>query len=194
MNDREFDALLESAAPELPPDDVARDVTPWRRAIGNILGGSAMCSITLNFFCLNYLLPTIGVILQLLGFRPLRRENRWFRACWLLTVLRAALFLPCIVLNATIYSNAVYASSVGTALTYGMLAVQMLLFFCFWQALRTMQKKAGTGGPRRLRRSAAHLVCGGPRAGLCPVQRSAARPCNARLLYSHSAQSLPSLP
>ena len=63
MNDREFDALLESAAPELPPDDVARDVTPWRRAIGNILGGSAMCSITLNFFCLNYLLPTIGVIL-----------------------------------------------------------------------------------------------------------------------------------
>ena len=144
MNDREFDALLESAAPELPPDDVARDVTPWRRAIGNILGGSALCSITLNFFCLNYLLPTIGVILQLLGFRPLRRENGWFRACWLLAVLRAALFLPCIVLNATIYSNAVYASSVGTALTYGTVAVQMLLFFCFWRALRAVRQKAGT--------------------------------------------------
>ena len=143
MNDREFDALLESAAPELPPDDVARDVTPWRRAIGNILGGSAMCSITLNFFCLNYLLPTIGVILQLLGFRPLRRENGWFRACWLLAVLRAALFLPCIVLNATIYSNAVYASSVGTALTYGTVAAQLLLFFCFWRALRAVQQKAG---------------------------------------------------
>ena len=144
MNDREFDALLESAAPELPPDDVARDVTPWRRAIGNILGGSALCSITLNFFCLNYLLPTIGVILQLLGFRPLRRENRWFRACWLLAVLRAALFLPCIVLNATIYSNAVYASSVGTALTYGTVAAQLLLFFCFWRALRAVRQKAGT--------------------------------------------------
>ena len=144
MNDREFDALLESAAPELPPDDVARDVTPWRRAIGNILGGSALCSITLSFFCLNYLLPTIGVILQLLGFRPLRRENRWFRACWLLAVLRAALFLPCIVLNATIYSNAVYASSVGTALTYGTVAAQLLLFFCFWRALRAVRQKAGT--------------------------------------------------
>ena len=179
MNDREFDALLESAAPELPPDDVARDVTPWRRAIGNILGGSALCSITLNLLAMNYLLPAIGVILQLLGFRPLRRENRWFRACWLLAVLRAALFLPCIVLNATIYSNAVYASSVGTALTYGTVAAQLLLFFCFWRALR---------------RGAANLVCGGPRAGLCPVQRSAARPCDARLLYSHSAQPLPSLP
>ena len=120
MNDREFDALLESAAPELPPADSARDHPPSPRPI--------------------------RVILQLLGFRPLRRENRWFRACWLLAVLRAALFLPCIVLNATIYSNAVYASSVGTALTYAMLAVQMLLFFCFWQAFRTMQKKAGTGG------------------------------------------------
>ena len=63
MNDREFDALLESAAPELPPDDVARDVTPWRRAIGNILGGSALCSITLNLLAMNYLLPAIGVIL-----------------------------------------------------------------------------------------------------------------------------------
>ena len=144
MNDREFDALLESAAPELPPDDVAWDVTPWRRAIGRILVGSALCAITLNFFCLNYLLPTIGVILQLLGFRPLRRENRWFRACRLLAVLRAALFLPCIVLNATIYSNAVYASSVGTALTYATVAAQLLLFFCFWRALRAAQQKAGT--------------------------------------------------
>ena len=149
MNDREFDALLESAAPELPPDDVARDVTPWRRAIGNILGGSAMCSITLNFFCLNYLLPTIGVILQLLGFRPLRRENRWFRACWLLAVLRAALFLPCIVLNATIYSNAVYASSVGTALTYGTVAAQLLLFFCFWRALRAVRARGAARLPPR---------------------------------------------
>lgn len=146
MNEREFDALLESAAPELPPDDVAREVTPWRRAMENILGGSAMCAITLNLLAMNYLLPTIGVILQLLGFRPLRRENGWFRACWLLAILRAALFLPCIVLNATIYGTAVLASPAGTALTYAMLAVQMLLFFCFWQALRTTQKKAGTGG------------------------------------------------
>ena len=45
MNDREFAALLESAAPELPPDDVARDVTPWRRAIGNILGGAVLPDI-----------------------------------------------------------------------------------------------------------------------------------------------------
>ena len=144
MNDREFDALLASAAPELPPDDVARDVTPWHRAISRILGGSALCAITLNFFCLNYLLPTIGVILHLLGFRPLRRENRWFRACWLLAVLRAALFLPCIVLNATIYSQTVYASSVGTALTYATVTAQLLLFFCFWRALRAAQQKAGT--------------------------------------------------
>ena len=144
MNEREFDALLESAAPELPPDDVAREVTPWRRAMGNILGGSAMCAITLNLLAMNYLLPTIGVILQLLGFRPLRRENGWFRACWLLAILRAALFLPCIVLNATIYGTAALSSPAGTALTYAMLAVQMLLFFCFWRALRATQRQSGT--------------------------------------------------
>ena len=55
-------------------------------------------------------------------------------------------------------------------------------------------EKGGDRRGRRPRSRAAHLVCGGPRAGLCPVQRSAARPCDARLLYSHSAQPLPSLP
>lgn len=37
MNDREFDALLESAgARSFRPDERRTDVTPWRRAIGNI--------------------------------------------------------------------------------------------------------------------------------------------------------------
>ena len=194
MNDREFDALLESAAPELPPDDVARDVTPWRRAIRKYSRRQRLCSITLNLLALNYLLPTIGVILQLLGFRPLRRENRWFRACWLLAVLRAALFLPCIVLNATIYSNAVYASSVGTALTYGTVAAQLLLFFCFWRALRTVRNK---GGDRRGAGSAAALLIWYAAViALAYVQYSGLLlgACDARLLYSHSAQPLPSLP
>lgn len=143
MTEHEFDRLLETAAPELPPDDIAAEVTPWRRAIGYILGGSAMCAITLNFLSLNVILPTIGVILQLIGFRSLRRENGWFRTCWLLAVLRAVLYLPCVVLNATIYSSAVYASPAGAVLTYGMVVIQLLLFFCFWRALLTVQRRAG---------------------------------------------------
>ena len=88
MTDRDFDKLMEEALPELPPDDVVAEITPWRRAMGYIIGGSGLCSITLNFLNLNLLLPLIGVLCQLLGFRALRRENRWFGLCWWCAAIR----------------------------------------------------------------------------------------------------------
>ena len=68
-----FDELLEESLPALPPEDVAAEVTPWRRAMRRVLVGMALCTVTLNFLCLNYLLPAIGMALTLLGFRALRR-------------------------------------------------------------------------------------------------------------------------
>ena len=48
MNEHDFDALLESSASELPPDDVAHDVTPWRRAMNRILTGFALGAVTVS--------------------------------------------------------------------------------------------------------------------------------------------------
>lgn len=39
-------------------------------------------------------LPAIGTVLLLLGFRALRRENRWLGGCFAVTVIRAACFSP----------------------------------------------------------------------------------------------------
>lgn len=142
MTERDFDRMLEENVPELP-DSIARDVTPWRNAMDNIIGGSAMCAVTVNLLGLNILLPTIGVVAQLLGFRTLRRENGWLRLCWLFSVLRMALLLPGVVLNATIYNGAFNASALGGAATVVGVAVQLLLFFCFWRGLRVIRKKAG---------------------------------------------------
>ena len=33
MEDKKLDELIDSALPEAPPDNVAREVTPWRRAM-----------------------------------------------------------------------------------------------------------------------------------------------------------------
>ena len=83
LNEQEFDSMLQSSMAELPPDDIAYEVTPWRKAINRILTGFALGAITLNFLGLNYLLPAIGMILTILGFRTLRKENKWFNACWI---------------------------------------------------------------------------------------------------------------
>ena len=102
VNEKDFEAMLEKSVSDLPPDDVVEEVTPWRRAMNRVLIGIALCAVTLNFWCLNYILPAIGMVLSILGFRTLRRENKWFRNCFIITVIRAAYFFPMLILNTTI--------------------------------------------------------------------------------------------
>ena len=54
----------------------------WQQTYENILVGMGMCVITLNFLLLNYILPSIGILMIFLGLRRLRRENRWFRSAY----------------------------------------------------------------------------------------------------------------
>ena len=82
--------LLADGLPDLPPEEIVRSVTPWRRAMDRVLTGSALRAVTLSLFGLQYLLPALGTLLLLLGYRALRRENRWFRACFVLAAAETA--------------------------------------------------------------------------------------------------------
>lgn len=125
------------------PEEIVADVTPWRRAMNRILFGMALCAITLNFWCLNYILPAIGTVLLLLGFRTLRRENRWLGGCFAVTVIRAACFFATLILNTTILQSAVFTPAVTTTLTVINAVLLLALYFCFWRGLLAVQKKAG---------------------------------------------------
>lgn len=150
MTDADFEAMLARSVPDTPPEEIVAEVTPWRRAMNRILFGMALCAITLNFLCLNYILPAVGTVLLLLGFRTLRRENRWLGGCFAVTVIRAAYFFATLVLNTTILQSAVFTPAVTTALTAVNAVLLLALYFCFWRGLLAVQKKAGlpaqTGG------------------------------------------------
>lgn len=73
LNGKAFEAALQASVPERLPDKVAAAVTPWKRAMGRVLAGTALTGT--NLWGLNYLLPGIGLVLMLLGFRLLRREG-----------------------------------------------------------------------------------------------------------------------
>lgn len=150
MTDADFEAMLARSVPDTPPEEIVADVTPWRRAMNRILFGMALCAITLNFWCLNYILPAIGTVLLLLGFRTLRRENRWLGGCFAVTVIRAACFFATLILNTTILQSAVFTPAVTTTLTVINAVLLLALYFCFWRGLLAVQKKAGlpaqTGG------------------------------------------------
>lgn len=150
MTDADFEAMLAQSVPDVPPEEIVAEVTPWRRAMNRILFGMALCAITLNFLCLNYILPAIGTVLLLLGFRTLRRENRWLGGCFAVTVIRAVYFFATLVLNTTILQSVVFTPAVTTALTAVNAVLLLALYFCFWRGLLAVQKKAGlpaqTGG------------------------------------------------
>ncbi len=143
MTDADFEAMLARSVPDMPPEEIVAEVTPWRRAMNRILFGMALCAITLNFLCLNYILPAIGTVLLLLGFRTLRRENRWLGGCFAVTVVRAAYFFATLILNTTIFQSAVFTPAVTTALTAVNAMLLLALYVCFWRGLLAVRAKAG---------------------------------------------------
>ena len=143
MKDAELDLALKNSIPELPPDDIVMEVTPWRKAMNRSLAGLALTTITLNFLGLNYILPAVGVIMMLLGFRALRGENGWFKGCWIITSVRTVCIFASLILNATIYQETVYASRLSDVFIALNVAMVFLMLFLLWKGFRAVQIKAG---------------------------------------------------
>ena len=143
MNEKEFDSMLEATMSELPPEDIVAEVTPWKKSMHRVFIGLAMSSLTLNVWCLNYILPAIGFILMLLGFRTMHRENTPFKACYAITLIRSVYYFPMLILNATIYQQTFYESGWMWYLTIGNLILQFIQLVCLWQGIKTVQRKAG---------------------------------------------------
>lgn len=146
MDDRRFDQDLDALLTEslsVPPEDVLRGVTPWRRAMNRILWGLVLGSFTLNFWGLNYLLPALGHILILLGLRVLRRENRCFRAWWYALLVQTGLYAFRIIHMAAPGWQEFDKTSLGMALTGAGLTLEFLQFFCLWLGLRQVRRGAG---------------------------------------------------
>ena len=144
MDDRAFESALADSVPPQPPSDVADGVTPWKRAVNQLLAGTVLTSITIrNFLGLHLILPAVGIILLLLGFRALRRENRWFTACLALAAVCAALRLPGLILSATLLRPALETPPLSLLLGWGGTAARLALYFCLWLGLRAVGRKAG---------------------------------------------------
>ncbi len=131
MTERNFEHFLYEEASQLPPAPLPK---PWSGPLRRICWGIALNTITLNFLGLNYLLPSIGMVLLWLGFRSLRQENGWFRFAFVLSTLLTLWQLASCVLYATPLSawmtDNVYAIAAIHAIP------NLLLYLALWQGLR----------------------------------------------------------
>lgn len=87
---------------------------------------------------LQYILPTVGLVLLLLGFRALRRENRWFCAGFRLCGVWFACAAAGLALRA-----AIVPETASSWLGYAAAALELAVFFCLWRGLDAVQRKAG---------------------------------------------------
>ena len=139
-DDREFDRMIEEELTQLPlSDQEIEEITPWKRAMRRIVWGIGLLTVTLNFWCLNYLLPAVGVVLLWLGFRALRRENKWFAACWIISLYRAADLFVRLVASATLWRQ----GGDVPAWMWLTLAIPLAQYLCLWQGIRAVRRKAG---------------------------------------------------
>lgn len=147
MDEQDFDALLSRSLPELPPEDIVARTVPGKKALNRILVGYFLSTFTINGLGLNLILPVIGQILMLLGFRALQHENRWFNACYVFAVLQAFLRFGKLILDTTIFDLPFEDPQNAASAFYIALALQVLLtvvsLLCFWRGLRTVQKACG---------------------------------------------------
>ena len=148
--DKRFDLeLVEQLADfdmtELPESPLPN---PWERVTVRLLLGLGLSTIQLNFFCLQYILPALGVILLVQAFRPLRKENGWLRLClWLSWVLCAVKFSE-LTVNATLISEWAHYGTLTAWMTALTACAWVTLYFALWRGLLAIGRKAGQEKPR----------------------------------------------
>lgn len=149
MTDRwdDFDCTLAASLSELPPpEETVRAVTPFRAAMGKVVAGLCLTCFTLELWYLQYLLPALGAILPVLGFRSLRNNNRWFQLCWILSIYEAILLYTFFLLSATPFLE--YLALIPLWLRgIAALGATALRFLCLWRGL--VRAAAEVGQPRK---------------------------------------------
>ncbi len=137
-DDLRFDQLLREDATALPPSLAV--VNPWREAMALVLWGMGLTTITFNFLYLNMILPALGGILMVLGFRTLRQENNALRWCWRLSIVMA-------VARSISFVLAALPVDTGNTIAYLMAALIIVLSLCLWRGMVGVSRAAGAEKP-----------------------------------------------
>ena len=136
-DDLRFDALLTEGADALPP---APDVSPWRGAMSCIVWGIALKTLTLQLLYLDDILPTLGCILLVLGFRTLRQENGALRWAYGLSIAATVMRSAAMVLAALPVDVGRTFGCADSALMLGML-------IALWRGMTGVSRAAGAEKP-----------------------------------------------
>lgn len=143
FNEKQLENLLQEHLPETSLVGDLRDINPFRGAVSKVISGMVMTTITLEFLYLNYILPTIGIMLIYLGMRTLRDGNRYFRMGWLAILGKLALTTLNLLLQVTPYISLM--DDWGFWISQGL---HILFLFCLGMGIQQAGRDAGLESPK----------------------------------------------
>ncbi len=126
-----------------PADQMIDDVTPWRQSMRYILLGWLLYAAAVETNVLAYYFPVIGGVLLYLGFRTLKKENRWLKAGLPLSLALGIWSLIRFALSRTIWFTAISDTLPYTIADHTSQSVTLAILICLHQGIRQVQKKAG---------------------------------------------------
>ncbi len=129
--------------PDLSVENVVKSVTPWTEAIKKAFVGMILRNVRLEFLLLDEILPSIGLILVVMGMSSLKKENKWFNACYVLSLIETVFHLVSLGVKSTIYNNTITNSAPWVFVMLLGVAVSFASLFCLWKAICQVQVKAG---------------------------------------------------
>lgn len=143
MTDLEFEMLLENELPEMPPEEIMKEINPISKSMKRIAIGLIISLITIDLFGLKQIMQMIGHILLLLGFRTLSNENKWMKSAYIMTILIASQFFVSVILSVTWIAS--QTDSSGILMFTGWISAYLLPVraLCLWKGIRMIQEKAG---------------------------------------------------
>ena len=150
MSPNEFDRRIVEDLSQLPPaPGEVWGYAPWRSAMTKILWGMGLTTIHFEFLYLQYLLPLLGAALLYLGFRSLRKENRWFKLCWVLSGVLLAVHMATDILTATPVMEWITQNpALQWGLTWLLLGMNLLMLFSLWRGTRAAFAVVGEKQPK----------------------------------------------
>jgi hypothetical protein len=119
--------LIEDLSDFAPSERVLSEVVPWVAPLEFLTWGLIFTNLTLNFLGLQYILPTIGMILLYLGMRMLRLENSWFHAAFGIIIVKLIAHILWLANLATPLSILLSPYEYGIGLGLGALNIAFLL-------------------------------------------------------------------
>ncbi len=144
-NENDLDELFLENMPEYISDEMINDITPWRHATNMIIAGMAMSVVSFNILLLQYILPFAGIIMCMLGFRALRGDNGYFRACFGISVFQLCVRIPVLTVNATIYASQFNSSDASDMLAMATAFLNLIMLLLMRQGFITVRQRAGQG-------------------------------------------------